>query len=97
MAVDVREYVKLIKSELKDGKKQNKIEGIVLYSIQEALKESKKEKGVAETFRSEQFRGMILKLIEASLRFAGYLHTIAVFGNKFSYDAKYSRHTMSLF
>ena len=53
LAVNVKEYIKLIRSELKDGKKLNKIEGIVQYSIQEALKENKKEKGVAETFRSE--------------------------------------------
>ena len=40
---------------------------------------------------------MIIQVIEAQFRFAGYVQTIAVFGNKFSYEAKSSRHTMSLF
>ena len=36
-------------------------------------------------------------MIEASLRFAGFASTIVVFGNKFSYEAKSSRHTLSIF
>lgn len=36
--IDVKELVKLTKSDLKDVKKKEKIKGIVLYSVQEAFK-----------------------------------------------------------
>ena len=39
----------------------------------------------------------MMRLLEASLRFAGYISAIAVFGNKFSYEAKSSKHSMFIF
>jgi len=36
--INVKELVRMIKSDLKDGKKKDKIKGIVLYSVQEAFK-----------------------------------------------------------
>ena len=38
-----------------------------------------------------------MRMIEGSLRFAGYTATLAVFGNKFSYEAKASKKSMMIF
>ena len=95
--VDVRDYVVLRRSDCKDAGKKDKIKGIVQYSVQEALKVVNNEGVTPETFKNEQLRKVIMQIIEAQLRFAGYIQTIAVFGNKFSYEAKSSRHTLHLF
>ena len=95
--VDVRDYVVLRRSDCKDAGKKDKIKGIVQYSVQEALKVVNTESVTPETFKNEQLRKVIMQIIEAQLRFAGYIQTIAVFGNKFSYEAKSSRHTLHLF
>lgn len=95
--VNVKDFVKLFKSDLKDKKKKDKFTQFVLYAVQEALKTCEKTSVTAETFKNEKLRGLVVQLIEASLRFSGYISTIVVFGNKFSYEAKSSRHTMSLF
>ena len=85
------------RSDLKDPKRKEKLKGIILYSVQEALKTVDKTIVTAETFKNEQLRGLVMQMIEGQLRFAGYISTIAIFGNKFSYEAKSSRHTVSLF
>ena len=95
--LDVNDFVKLLRSDVKEVQKKNKIKGIVLFSVQEALKIASITSITGDTFKSEQTRKVIIQVIEAQLRFAGYVQTIAVFGNKFSYEAKSSRHTMSLF
>ena len=38
-----------------------------------------------------------MQMIEGQLRFAGFLSCVAVLGNKFSYEAKQSKQTTSLF
>ena len=95
--IDVNDFVKLFRSDLKDKKKKDKFLQFVLYAVQEALKTDNKTTVTAETFKSEKLRRLVIQLIEASLRFAGYIASIAVIGNKFSYEAKSSRHTMSLY
>ena len=62
--VDVNDFVELKRSDLKDAKKKNKIKGIVLYSIQEALKIANTTSVTHETFKDEQLRKMIIQIIE---------------------------------
>ena len=93
----MNDFVKLQRSDVKEAGKKDKIKGMVLYSVQEALKIVNVTSVTGDTFKSEETRKVIIQIIEGQLRFAGYLQTIAVFGNKFSYEAKSSRHTMSLF
>ena len=50
-----------------------------------------------ETFKDEIFRSLCMQLIEASLRFAGFVKTIAIFGRNFSYECKQSKNTVFLF
>ena len=95
----LEELVKLIRCDIKDAKRKDKINGIVMYSIQEALKTSNKVEAndKLNAFKDEQFRALVVRLIEASLRYAGYLSTIVVLGNKFAYEAKNSKNTLAIY
>ena len=96
-SVDVNDWVKLMKSDIKDVARKEKVKNIVLFAVQEALKQYEKVKVTAETFKKDDFRALVMQLIEGSFRFIGYTSTIVVCGNKFSYEAKSSKATMSLF
>ena len=96
-SVDVNEWVKQVRSDIKDAARKEKVKNIVLYAVQEALKQHEKVKVSAETFKKDDFRALVMQLIEGSFRFIGYTSTIVIFGNKFSYEAKSSKATMSLF
>ena len=69
--IDVKELVKLIKSDLKDVKKKEKIKGIVLYSVQEAFKSDQYAEMLSSgankmytLLKSEGFRNLVMRLIE---------------------------------
>ena len=69
----------------------------MLYATQEAIKASNLEKITVDTFKSEQLRALIMRMIEGQMRFSGFTAAMAIIGNKFSYETKSSKKTMFIF
>jgi len=63
-SVDVKEYVSMLRSDLKDAGKKKKINGVVLFSVQEALKTMNITKITSETFKNEKLRKLTMQMIE---------------------------------
>ena len=101
--VDINEYVKLRRV---DTKRENckKIEQIVKYAFQEALKSEfyvnllkQKKNSVEDIFKMEQFRQQATKNIEIQLYAAALTTYVVVLGRKFSFEAKASRNSLMIF
>lgn len=68
--VDVKEFVSVTKSDLKDPKKKDKIKQIVLYSLQEAFKQDSfagkmaTGKKPADLLKMAEFRSLVMSMVE---------------------------------
>jgi len=95
--------VRLRKCDLKDVKKRNKVVQICQYSFQEILKfdtfakQLKEGKQIGDVVKMWDFRHKFVMMVEGYLRLAGYVDMVAIFGLRFSFSLKSSKHTMSIF
>lgn len=66
----MNDFVKVIKSDLKDPKKKEKIKQIVLYSLQETLKQDNfaeklvSGKKPADLLKTAEFRSLVMRMVE---------------------------------
>lgn len=58
--LDVTKFVTMKRSDLKDAAKKKKINGIVQFSVQEALKTMQIVSVTAETFKNELLRKLVM-------------------------------------
>jgi hypothetical protein len=56
-----------------------------------------KGKPMQEVVRLADFRHRLMLMVEGYLRLAGYMDTVAILGNRFSFNLKSSKHTMTIF
>ena len=102
--IKIEEQVKVRKVDIKDPKKRAKLDQMVKFSFQETLKLPifldmivKESKKASDLIKLDAFRDNFMKILEGQLYFGGFLSTIAIIGQQFSYELKASKHSVAIY